>query len=52
MPSSNSSEAHDEWQVADKRHMSEGSTASLTSKTTDPEAAMSAKNWLPGEHPG
>jgi transposase-like protein len=30
-------EAHDEWQVADKRYLSEGSMALLTAKTPDPK---------------
>jgi putative transposase len=30
-------EAHDEWQVADKRYLSEGSMASLITPTTEPK---------------
>jgi putative transposase len=30
-------EAHDEWQVADKRYLSEGSMATLTARTADPK---------------
>jgi len=30
-------EAHDEWQVADKRYLSEGSMATLTTPTAEPK---------------
>jgi putative transposase len=30
-------EAHDEWQVADKRYLSEGSMALLATSTTEPK---------------
>ena len=35
-------EAHDEWQVSDRRYLSEGSMALLRSKTTTEEVAQPA----------
>jgi putative transposase len=34
-------EAHDEWQVAGKRYLSEGSMATLTTRTGEPKEVAS-----------
>jgi hypothetical protein len=42
-------EAHDEWQVSDRRYLSEGSMAALTTTNTNRQEAVAQPELIPAK---